>query len=90
MADVSLYIEGQGTIGFADTQQDIQDSITGAITTYGGTVDSLQVLNGSIFITLTVPDTKTVAQEIAMLAQLRSDLGGEWTISSQMKAYRLF
>lgn len=84
MANYNIILTFFGTKGFADTEQDIQNSFSVTLSNYGGSMTSnLTLSNGILTIPLTLPDTKTIAQYHTLVSDIASDIGGEFTLAKQ-------
>jgi len=68
-----------GTKSSTVSDADVQASFSATVAAYGGTIVSVFVQQGSLQIILSLPDTKTVAQLKTLIADIESDLTGEFT-----------
>ena len=80
MANDSVTATFQGTLGFANSLQDVENAFSATLSTYGGTVSSTNLFATGLTIVLSLPDTKTVAQLKTLISDIASDLGGEFNV----------
>ena len=79
MANYEATYTVQGVLGVNTSFQDVLNSFSARLATYGGTVDSSRSSNfgGSLQFVFSLPDTKTVADLNTFLTGVKSDLGSE-------------